>query len=249
MIDYCTMVVSEVERDLLSLHINSARHYLGNDLNFKVSVKPDDTDTIALCEKFNLEVLPHPTFIQMEAHPGLRQAGFDCANRMDQLMKACTSDWVILSHLDIVWKDHPMQDLYSLMTDGCGIIGSWPQGCVVVNRKVYEGCHHGFWPNGGWLGRVHFEHPMLMIQIIGNREGDNKPWWNRETGVDGDLINIDAVDVGSLLRIEMQGYGYAYNYGRVNSCHHHIGGVSFHVLTDDIVDRVQQAKKIYERFL
>lgn len=244
-IDYCTILVSEAERDLLPLHINSALHYLGDGFNFKVSVKPDDTDTIKLCEKLNLEALPHPTYTQMLAHPGLRQAGFDCANRMDQLMKACTLDWVILSHLDIIWKQDAMQELRPLMTDEYGIIGSWPQGCVVVNRKVYGGCHHGFWPNGGWLGRVYPADPM-MIQIIGIMEGKGELWWDRETGVPGDLINIDAVDVGMLLKMEMQGYGYNFSYGEINSCHHHIGGASFH--DDDDVNRIQHALEEYRRF-
>ena len=252
MIDYCTIIATERELEILPLHLNSLKHYSG-DFNLKVSVA-ENLENHAVFDRFDIDVLFHPTYTQLLAHPGLRQAGFDCANRMDKLMQACTSDWVILSQLDIIWKQDVMPKLRPLMTDEYGMIGIWPHGCTVVNRNVYEGCHHAFWPNGGWLGRIHSEDPP-MIQLIGNREGSGQPWWKIGSGIPGHLINIDGVDVGMLIKMEMQGYGYNFNYGGVNSCYHHIGGVSFHGLTDgdeaikkSIIAREQHALDKYRRF-
>jgi len=258
MIDYCTILFNKSEHALLPLHLNSLRHYSKDLFNIKISVRPEDTESIEYCKQFDVEVLQHPVYTQQLSHPGLRQAGFDCANRLDKLMQSCTSDWVFLAQLDIVWVGNAIKRIAPLMNDTCGMLGIWPHGCTVINRKVYNECHHAFWPNGGWLGRVHSEHPNMMIQIIGNKEGGSQTWWKKHSNPNSQekLINIDGIDVGMLLPIEMQGYGYTFDRA-VPYEYHHIGGASFHGLTDclgdenikqGIIKKINHALKKFKRF-
>lgn len=238
MIDYCTIVTDKRELELLPLHINSLKHYAGDEFNIKICV-PIDAEITEFCYKYCNDYVIVRTYTQMLHNPGLRQAGFDCANRMDKLMQVCTSDWVFLSQSDIIWTGNPLSKIKSMMNDNYGMLGIWPHGCTVVNRKVYKTCHHAFWPNGGWLGRVHSENPM-MIQLCGNTEGADQVWWNRNSppGSNQKLVNIDGVDVGMLLPMEMQGYGYLFDRAGPVSSYVHIGGASFHGLTDTPGDEV-----------
>jgi len=236
MIDYCTIVVDKNEVRLLRMHLNSLKHHAGNLFNFKISVPEGllslNVEFVGICEEFDAEVLIHPIYTQKLAPKwGLRQAGFDCANRMEKLMQACTSDWVFLSQSDIIWTGNPMPQIKTMMNDSYGMLGIWPHGCTIVNREVYAGCHHGFWPNGGWLGWICSEKPTVTVQMIGNTEGKERHWWTRASDKRG-LVNIDGVDVGMLLRMEVQGYGYNFDYAGALPYYYHIGGASYHGLTD-----------------
>ena len=255
-IDYCTILTSKNEFPLLSLNLNSMKHYMGNSIqSVKISV-PDDLEIIEFCKQFPVEVIVHPTYTQMLNHPGLKQAGFDCANRMDKLVWSCESDYVILSHLDIVWLQNPLGRITPLMNHGYAMMGIWPHGCTVVNRNVYKGCHHGFWPNGGWLGKVVHDDP-LMVCLCGNTEGKGLTWWNRDSNhltSNEKLVNIDGVDVGMLLTMEVQGYGYLFDVCQHE--YHHIGGGSYHglravgdeVIKEDINKQIELALKRFKEF-
>ena len=102
--DYCTMLVNREEMELLPLHLNSLFHHNTKDsVNVKISVPDNDPEIINYCNQFPVEVclLPkHPHY----GRPGNghRQVGYDSANRMDKLVRTCTTDFVVLSHLDIV---------------------------------------------------------------------------------------------------------------------------------------------------
>uniref|UniRef100_A0A6M3KTV3 Glycosyltransferase n=1 Tax=viral metagenome TaxID=1070528 RepID=A0A6M3KTV3_9ZZZZ len=231
MIDYCTILFDERERVLLPLHINSLRHYAPDTFNIKVSVRPEDTESIELCEKFGLEVLPHPIYTQLHAtldYKGYRHSGYDTANRLGKLMESCTSDWVVLSHLDIVWLGHPLNNsgqpgllpIKHLMTDEYGALGIYPHGSMALNRKAYNGCHCGFWPlnlagkhytigNDSWVDVAGYDE-------IGKGEGPN---WK--------LIVMNGIDVGMLLKVEIQSYGYKF-YRPGPTMYFHVAGAAYH---------------------
>jgi len=236
MIDYCTILVHEGERELLAMQLRSLRHYSGDEFNFKVSVRPEDTDSIEFCKQLGLEVLLHPTYTQMLAHPGLRQAGFDCANRMHELMKSCTSDWVILTHSDIIYTGKI--DM-ALMTDEYGLLGVWAHGCTAINRKVYNGCHYLFWPMGGILARLVCRPSKEWdgtVKLVGNHEQEEE------------FLSVSGVDVGELLKLEMQGYGFKFDPSGFSGRYRHLGGASFHGLTPketDIIEDIIARKAVF----
>ncbi len=221
MIDYCTILFDERERVLLPLHINSLRHYMPGVFNIKVSVRPEDAGAIALCEKLGVEALPHPIYTQSQGRVSSNLCSFDHANRMDLLIKACTSDWVMLSHMDIVWLGDVIDQAKSFMTADYGMLGHYPTGIIAVNRKVYGECHTGFWHygfsaqyHGGsqpWARLIGIgPQPILPRPVIGER-----------------VIVIPSVDVGCMLEIEMQSYAYRFNRSALTN-YHHIGGGSYH---------------------
>ena len=232
MIDYCTILFDERERVLFPLHINSLRHYMPGVFNIKVSVRPEDTGAIELCEKFGVEPLLHPVYTQspgkkLEGYCGAR-AGFDVANRHDLLMKACTSDWVVLSHMDIVWTSDMISKIKPYMTDEYGVLGHHPGGCFAVNRKAYGECHAGFWNYsfGGQLWTDAGERePWVRLVGVGPQEIVYYPEYPKARY---SRIPIATVDVGIMLELEMQSYGYRVVREAMHFMLEHIGGGSHH---------------------
>jgi len=215
MIDYCTILFDERERVLFPLHINSLRHYMPGVFNIKVSVRPEDTEGIALCESFGVEVLPHPVYIQSPGKEhGVNPAAPDNANRMNLLMESCTSSWVVLSHLDIIWTGNMMLKAKSFMTDEYGVLGHNPHGSMAVNRKAYGECHAGFWIYS------------FRAQYWDESDSPHDPWV-RLVGVADphpdprcNVYVVATVDVGTMLEMEMQTYSYKFNRGVVVDYHH-----------------------------
>ena len=221
MIDYCTILFDERERVLFPLHINSLRHYMPDVFNIKVSVRPEDAEGIALCESFGVEALPHPTYTQSQGRVISNLCSFDHANRMDLLIKASTSDWVMLSHMDIVWLGDMMLHAKPFMTDKYGMLGHYPTGIIAVNRKVYGECHTGFW-HYGFSAQYHGgSQPWARLIGIGPQPRDPPPVIGER------VIVIPSVDVGCMLEIEMQSYAYRFNRSALTN-YHHIGGGSYH---------------------
>ncbi len=223
MIDYCTILFDERERELFPLHINSLRHH-SPGMNIKVSVRPEDSGAIALCEKFGVEALLHPIYTQSPNKTVHSLPSFDHANRLDLLMKACTSDWVILSHMDVIWFGNMMPRIKPFMTDEYGILGTYPHGSIAVNRKAYGECHTGFWHysfRGEYWPQDGLHPPWVRLAGVGPQ---NNP--------DITLLVIPAVDVGCMLEIEMQTYAYKHYRGGVTEYHHHIAAGSYHGRAD-----------------
>ena len=218
MIDYCTILFDERERVLFPLHINSLRYHMPGVFNIKVSVRPEDTGAIELCEKFGVEALPHPIYTQSPDKNAPNLCSFDHANRMDLLMKASTSDWVFLSHMDIVWLGTMMLQAKPLMTDEYGMIGHYPTGIIAVNRKAYGECHSGFW------------HYNFCAQYW---DDGKHPPWVRLIGIGpqpdnlAPILVIPSLDVGCMVEIEMQSYAYRFDRSALVN-YHHIGGGSYH---------------------
>jgi len=219
MIDYCTILFDERERVLFPLHINSLRYYMPGMFNIKVSVRPEDTEGIALCESFGVEVLQHPVYIQSpgKAH-GLDPSGPDNANRMNLLMETCTSPWVIHSHMDIIWKDNMMLKAEQFMTDEYGVLGHYPHGCMAVNRKAFIECHTGF-------------HKCSFRAQYWDEEDTPHDPWVRLVGVNdphpphhnnprSKIYVVATVDVGVMIEIAVQNYSYKFNRGVVVDYHH-----------------------------
>lgn len=227
--DYCTMLVHDVERALLPLHINSLRHHMANYWNsFKISVRPDDFETIELCEQLGVEALRHPTYTQMvrDINNSPKQGGFDNANRLNKLLEACNTDWVVLSHIDIIWTGDPMSEVYALANDNYGMLGIWPHGSIAINRKVYNECHHGFWPLQV-CGRKY----DTWVELIGHEEAQLK-------GDNFTSIPVPGVDVGILLKMEIQDYGYRFRVG-IPMSYFHVGSASCHD-SPDYLERPEQ---------
>ncbi len=212
MIDYCTIIFDERERVLLPLHVNSLRHYMPDLFNIKVSICPDDFETAELCKQLKVEALLHPTYIQTSYPPGSPRAGFDNANRLNKLVESCSSDWVVCSHSDIVWTGDMMKSINPLMNDEAGMLGIWPHGTVVINRRAYNACHFYFWPISGFFGRM----AGTAIRLVGLQE---------RTG--GDL-KVVGVDVGMMLKMEMQIYNYKFDPVGPSPFYFHIGTGSYH---------------------
>jgi len=225
MIDYCTILFDERERVFFPLHINSLRHYMPGVFNIKVSVRPEDSGAIALCEKFGVEALLHPVYTQSPGKTVHSLPSFDHANRLDLLMKACTSDWVMLSHMDVIWTGNVMQ-VKSLMTDEYGILGHYPHGSIAVNRKAYGECHAGFWEY-----RFRGEYWDDVDAHIKRGDAYARPWVRLVGAVPtAEIVEvvIPAVDVGCMLEMEMQSYAYKHHRGAVTEHHQHICFGSYH---------------------
>lgn len=235
MIDYCITAVHEREQELLLIHLNSLRHYNGDLFNVKVSVRPEDSDAIEFCNRLGLEVLIHPTYIQTLS-PGwnLRQAGFDNAYRLDGLMKSCTSDWAIIAHSDIVYHKNMMERIPSFLNDEFGLLGVYAHGSAIINRKIYNHCHYGFWPMGGILARkVEGEN---AVSLVGNLEQESE------------FLSVSGVDVGELLKMEMQGYGYKFDSAGSSEFYYHMGGGGFSSVSDfdqEVVDTIDIRTKAW----
>jgi len=216
MIDYCTILFDERERVLFPLHINSLRYHMPGVFNIKVSVRPEDTGAIELCEKFGVEALPHPIYTQSPGKNASNLCSFDHANRLDLLMKASTSDWVFLSHMDIVWLGDMMLQAKPFMTDEYGLLGHYPTGIIAVNRKAYSECHSGFW-RYSFYAHYHDDPRGAWVRLIGiGPQPDNHT-----------RLVVPSVDVGCMVEIEMQSYYYRFNRSILMN-YHHIGGGSYH---------------------
>jgi hypothetical protein len=228
-IDFCTMCVSESELKLIKMNINSLRFYSGNHItNYKISIPPDRVDVIDICKKLDVQVLIHPVYIQkMMFNCHLSQVGFDCANRMNELVKSCESDWVLLSHLDVVWKRSITIDLQ----DHSGMVGWWPHGSVLINRRVYDMCHYGFWPLAN-LWAIPFGDDS--VKLVGSYERSGK------------TFIVDGLDVSWILKLEMQNYGYGFS-DELLKTYHHIGGGSC-INSQDSYNRIQWAIREFKQF-
>jgi len=214
MIDYCTIIVDKRELELLPLHLNSLKHYCGDVFNIKISVPPDPEIVSIIREKYLVEVWPQDTYVQANPSKGIRQAGFDCSNRLDKLLQVSSSKWVILSHLDIVYKGPMLQSISAFMDDSHGMIGFWPHGVVAVNLEAYRNCHYGFWPITG-MRALKLEDDY--VRLYGPFSGGEK------------LFGVVGVDVGDLLRMEMHCYGYKCVMGP-ELFYDHIGGQSYRAI-------------------
>jgi len=197
------------------------RHHMPGVFNIKVSVRPEDAEGIALCEKFNVEALRHPVYVQS---PGKKlnacgaRAGFDVANRHDLLIKASTSDWVVLSHMDVIWTSDMMPKIKPYMTDEYGVLSHHPGGCLAVNRKAYGECHAGFW-NYSFRGDYYDDPRCAWLRLAGVFQAPDPGGRN---------VSIPSVDVGCMLEIEMQSYTYKVLREAMHYCLYHIGGGSYH---------------------
>jgi len=202
------MCVSESELKLIKMNINSLRFYSGNHItNYKISVPPNRTDVIDICKQLDVQVLNHSMYFQKYFGKNSDDPAFDTSNRIHELIKSCTSDWVLLSHLDVVWKEPIITD----MTDRVGMVGIWPHGSTLINREVYERCHHGFWPLG-CLWAVELD-GQRGIRVVGRCDQKYSK------------CIINALDVGMMLTLEMQYYGYDIIM-ELYKCYHHLGGIS-----------------------
>lgn len=218
-LDFCTMMVHKREWELLPLQINSIKHHMSSDFNsFKISVPDDDHEIIEYCSQFNIEVLPSPRYVQADKAGGMKQAGYDTANRMDQLMRACTTDWVVLAHLDVVYIGDLVGTARSLLNDEFGVIGFWPHGVTIINRRAYKDMHYGFWPITCFEVEILNEYHARLC-------GPDTPRG------DGKIRGVLGIDTGEFITIEMPVYGHKFmvmpfgvnwiNYYR------HIGGQSY----------------------
>ena len=240
-LDYCTILVDKNEWELLPLHLNSLRHYSpGVSFNFKISVPDDDPETIEYCKGFPVEVMPLPIFKQ-NIRNCLNQASFDCANRLDKLIKSCTSDWVVVSHADIVYTGSLIDSISPILAPDVGMINYWPLGVTVINRKIYNECHFGFWPITN-LRTTNNDDPLRLCNYT-------------EAGDSSRLII--GIDVGALLKLEMQGYGHRFVLSNLMHSYQHIGEQSRYWLylsgSDDIKERKrleieQKKQKALEEF-
>ena len=217
-LDFCTMMVKKAEWPFLPLQINSMKHHMEGYWNsFKISVPSDDQETIDYCASFGIDVLPHETYMQEDKSGGMKQDGYDTANRMDLLMKACTTDWVVLAHLDIIYTG-PLAGLAQThFNNNNGVIGFWPHGLTIVNRKAYSHMHYGFWPITCFEVEVLNEHHARLCGIDTPRE-------NRET------YGVLGIDTGEFITISMPVYGYRYlpaPLGSWTTFYFHVGGISY----------------------
>ncbi len=232
-LDFCTMMISKKEWPLLPLHYNSMRHYMGEECNsFKISV-PDNTETIEYCKQFpGLEVLIHPMYVQADKAGGMRQVGYDTANRMDLLMKACTADWVVMSQMDIIYTGNIVKEAEPYLNDDYGVLGTFPHGLTIVNRKAYGYMHYGFWPV-----------TCLTVDVLNDAHvrlcGPDTPMGN------GKKYGVLGVDTGEFPTIEMPIYGYKYSIAPCVHLYHHIGGGAWPYEGEG----EQEAKKTYEERL
>jgi len=220
--DYCTILVNKEEIELLPLHLNSLLHYHPDDeFNIKICVS-EDKEFIECCKNFpnaDIEILVEPTFPFYGLAPGHRQVGYDCANRMDKLMQICTSEWVIMSHIDIVYEAQMFQEVKEINNSGIanvdvGLLGHHPHGVVVLNREAYLRCNCKFWPMGaGFVGKKLDNFTILLTGPNGIPPGERP-------------VVIAKTDVGDILKVEMQ--IACYRVLGLNEYYFHIGGQGFY---------------------
>lgn len=220
--DYCTMLANREEMELLPLHLNSLLHFHPNDeFNIKICV-PEDKEIIECCKNFpnaDIEILVLPTF----PHYGLlgnghRQVGYDCANRMDKLMQICDAEWVVMSHLDVIYEGQMFQEIKDINNKGeygdVGLVGHHPNGVFVLNRKAYFGCNCKFFPiGGGFVGKKIDAYTVLLCGMNDILPGERP-------------VSIIKTDVGDVLEVEMQITGY--RILPLNNYYFHIGGQGFY---------------------
>lgn len=201
-IDYCTFMVAERERDLLTIHLNSLRHYCPGMFNIKVSA-------VEAMEIPGAEVIPMPFYKQISTSR-LNLGGYDAANRMDILLREhCDSQWAVIAHADIVYHASLWDSIKELMHENTGMIGVWAHGLTVINRKIYAYCHAGFWPFFGM-------HLATNDNLVGLEERSPE------------CHLVASLDVAELLSIEIQGLGYHRERKAVNLPYEHIAGQSHH---------------------
>ena len=247
--DYCTIVFNEQERDFLPLHLNSLNFFSKwENFNIKVCVVEGDSATIEYCKRFPVEIIEVPIYVQHFKQGGCNNACFDNANRLDILVRACSSSWVVVSHLDIVYRGSLLNVLKQCDLKN-GAVGNWKEGLLVVNREAYLNCHLGFWPCAA-LKAVDMK---SFVRLHGH--------YCNESGAK----SVEGVDVGDFFIIEMQGLGYYWDrsISTIYNTYEHIGEQSGHSLLcinppdekqierkkQDILNRKQAAIKNYGRFL
>lgn len=214
--DYCTIMVSETEYDFLPLHLKSLKKYNPDDvLNVKMSIRPEDHEkTVAMlaCNNIkDIDLMPEPSYIQ--GGEGAKQCAFDTSYRMDKLMQSCSADWVILSHLDIIHTAPMIDRVRHLLDDKHSVVGIWPHGCTIINRKVYDYCHFKFWPLNAAQAVVH--HGNVGVTIYTHIKQEREP-----------LVCVEGIDVGMMIIIESRTYGYLVDIGSPARCYYHVGGLS-----------------------
>jgi len=238
-LDFCSMVTHKREWNFLPIHFNSIKAYMPDDWsNFRVCVDIDDQDTINYCKQYPiLDMLKCKKYVQVDKPGGMKQDGYDTANRMDKLMKVCTSDWVVLSHLDIVFTGNMIEAIMPFLNENYGVIGFWPLGCTIVNRKAYEDMHYGFWPI-----------TCLTVEILSDLHA-------RLCGVDTPRdkarksYGLLGIDTGVFITMEMPVYGFRHSLppfvGGWHNYYYHIGGLG-HAFTEGERD-LDWAKEIFVR--
>jgi hypothetical protein len=203
-IDYCTFIVKEKEKELLTKHLSSLMSFCPDVFNIRLST-PLDLDRFDGVD----EIVRYSYYEQISNNTGLKLAGYDSAQRMDYVVRTSRSMWVVVAHADIFYISSLLDVTRGLMTDTNGMIGKWPHGLTLINREVYSNCHMGFWPLYG-------VHLAPSDNLVGVEEKDG-------------CHLVSSPDVSELLRIEMQGFGYhcdVSNFPAVD-VYKHMGGGSY----------------------
>lgn len=245
-LSFCTMMVHERERKLLPLHLYSLKYYMPDYLEgFRICVPDDNNEIIEQCKKHKIEVVPHPTYVQFDVSGGLKQIGYDTASRMDKLMQTCVSDWVVISHLDIIYTGSILEALLPYMNDSYGVIGIWAHGCTAVNKKAFDCCHFTFWPFTCFQVQVLSENHVRVRGSNTPKEGDGK------------IYGALGIDTGEFITIEAPVYGFKFEVSNLINHYHHVGGQSYEQtreteedrkLVQEIEDRKEKALKMFGEF-
>lgn len=206
--DYFIPLANPGEIPIFKLHIKSLIVNTNvSRLNILVGIsqRGGETDNvlIGICNELKLPYVLIPYYKQFEIR-GIRSnsRGKDTANKLDKMIRSFgKNNWVVCVHSDIIY----IQNLVKLLDVECvndevGMMNDWRLGLTVLNKKMYDTSHFGFWNLERITSGVDRYHNCLRIF------GANDPGYKY---IDS-ILPCDSVDVSCFLRIECQDYGWIY---------------------------------------
>lgn len=252
MIDYCTFLTTDLEKEYLSLQFNSLSKFCSLDnFNIRVSVpedRPDLGEYIKKYTKFNIEICFLSKYFQ-EKGPlptdALNYASFDNANRMKWFMDNAKSEWVAISHLDIIYTQSFL-DFFNrhVVDDTVGMFGIYQTGLCVIRKKAYDMTHCEFWQILD-IGIT----PFTTVPYLTSMRDDYYHVANQR---------VDFLDVSDMLKIQMRNYGWKFVETQQCNPFHHVGQQSGHTIDleeypdnrkEEILRWKREALETYKHFL
>jgi len=231
---YGTVICSEREIDFLKIQFNSLKAFVNlDDLEILVNTSlpnisfPFQTNRIIYQKQLKTSCF--------KTGVGSTEAGHDCANRLDMLVREAKGEWVILTHSDMVWKSSIINGINTFSQfNNIGIIDIWRWGMTVVSKEFYELSPFGFY---GIANLSTFREYNGQLRII------------PPSGPFSDKCEQDkkeatlGLDMGELLEIDCFNKDYKHVvFPDSNKYYHHVGEQSFSWQNDNLAEDEKRAR-------
>jgi hypothetical protein len=231
---YGVTIVSEREIELVTFQFRTLKKFINlDDLEIIVNTSlsrqtfPFKTDRVIYQKQLQ------PSKFCNDFSSG--QAGQDCANRLDFIVKEAHGDFVILTHSDIAWVGNVINGITNEISNLSivGIIENWRWGMTIISKEFYNLSSFGFFRIPNICVFREYNGQLRIIPPSG-------PFSNRVESEKKE--HVLGLDMGELLELDCYNKGYQHILLKDNKYYKHIGEQSLAWWNDNYTEEQKQAK-------